>query len=118
MTRSLSYRLALLCALVLPLFTMAQQTGTIKGFVYEQESGEPSIFTPVSVVGTTLGATTDDQGYFSISRVPAGTHTLRIVYLGFDTLTKTLEVKANQIVNEKLYLKKTAIESSTPYCPR
>lgn len=110
MMRPIPFRLALLCALVLPLFSLAQQTGTIKGFVYEQETGEPSIFTPVSLVGTTLGATTDEQGYFSISRVTPGTYNVRIVYLGFDTLTKSVEVKAGQITTEKLYIKKTAIQ--------
>ncbi len=108
--RSITLRLVLLCTLALPLFSLAQQTGTIKGFVYEQETGEPSIFTPVSLAGTTFGATTDEQGYFSISRLPAGNYTVRIVYLGFDTLTKAVEVKAGQIVTEKLYLTKTAIQ--------
>ncbi len=100
----------LLCAaLVLPLFTQAQ-TGTVRGFVYEQETGEPSIFTPVSVVGGTMGAQTDENGYFSISKLAPGNYTLRIVYLGFDTLTQAVTVKADQITTEKLYLKKTAIQ--------
>lgn len=103
-------RLALLCALAIPLYSAAQQTGTVKGFVYEQATGEPSIFTPVTLVGTPFNATTDVQGYFSITKVPAGKYTLRIVYLGFDTLAKELEVKAGQITTEQLYLKKGAIE--------
>ncbi|MBL7983736.1 MAG: TonB-dependent receptor, partial [Flavobacteriales bacterium] len=102
-------RLSLLCALALPLLSLAQ-TGTIKGFVYEEDNGEPSIFTPVNLMGTTMGASTDDNGYFSISRIPPGNYTLRIIYLGFDTLTKQVEVKANQIVTEKLYIKKTATD--------
>ncbi len=109
MFRTLTHRLALFCALAFPLFAHAQ-TGTVKGFVYEQASGEPSIFTPVSLVGSPFSATTDVQGYFSISKVPAGKYTVRIVYLGYDTLTKEVEVKANQITTEKLFLKKGAIE--------
>ena len=106
--RSPFLRLALGCALVLPLFATAQ-TGTVKGFVYEQATGEPSIFTPVSLVGTPHNATTDVQGYFSISKLPPGKYTLRIIYLGYDTLTEQLDVKAGQIVTQKLYLKKGAI---------
>jgi len=102
------HRLALSCALALPLLAIAQ-TGTLKGFVYEHATGEPSIFTPVNLVGTTLHATTDVEGYFSITKIPAGKYTVRIVYLGYDTLTKEVEVRAGSITTEKLYLKKGAI---------
>ncbi len=109
MLRLLTHRLALLWALAFPLFAAAQQTGTVKGFVYEAATGEPSIFTPVSLVNTPFNATTDVQGYFSMTKVPAGKYTIRIVYLGFDTLAQTVDVKAGQITTEKLFLKKGAI---------
>ncbi|MBK9759787.1 MAG: TonB-dependent receptor [Flavobacteriales bacterium] len=109
MLRTIFRKLILFCALALPV-SMFSQTGTVKGFVYEQENGEPSSYTPVNLVGTTMGASTDDNGYFSISRIPPGIYTIRIIYLGFDTLTKQVEVKANQIVTEKLYVKKTATQ--------
>lgn len=109
--RSLFLRLALLCALVLPLSAMAQ-TGTVKGFVYDQSSGEPLIFAPVKLVGTAFNATTDVQGYFSISKLPAGKYTVLIdvAYLGFDTLERVVDVKAGQITSEQFYVKKGAIE--------
>ena len=109
MYRSPLHCLALAASLVVSTFCAAQ-TGTVRGFVYEAETGEPSIFTPVSVVGSTQGAQTDENGYFSISRLSPGNYTLRIVYLGFDTLTQAVTVKADQITTEKLYLKKTAIQ--------
>ncbi|MBL8000468.1 MAG: TonB-dependent receptor [Flavobacteriales bacterium] len=111
MTSSLMKRLALWMVLCLPMSALAQ-LGTVRGFVYEQETGEPAIFTPVSLVGagTTLGAETDVNGYFSISKVPAGKYTLRIVSLGFDTLSKALDVRKDQLITEKLYLSKSTIE--------
>jgi hypothetical protein len=106
MTRTAFQRLALCCALALPLFAIAQ-TGTVRGFVYDGSTGEPSIFTPVSLLGTTKhGAQTDVNGYFSISKVPAGHYTIRVVYLGFDTLTQEVDVKADDIVSVRLDLKK------------
>ncbi len=107
--RSLFVRVALLSALVLPLAALAQN-GTVRGFVYEAETGEPSIFTPVSLVGTTMGAQTDVDGYFSISKVPAGSYTIRIVYLGYDTLAQPVTIRAEGIETVKLYLKKGAIQ--------
>lgn len=110
MTRTVIHRLALSCALALPLLSLAQ-TGTVRGFVYEEATGEPSIFTPVSLRGATnLGAQTDVNGYFSISKVPPGHYTLRIVYLSFDTVSVEVDVKADQIISEKLYLKKASVE--------
>lgn len=110
MTRTVFHRLALVCALAFPLSALAQ-TGTVRGFVYEEATGEPSIFTPVGLRGaTTMGAQTDVNGYFSISKVPPGRYTLRVIYLGFDTLSMEVDVKADQIVSEKLYLKKSSVE--------
>lgn len=113
MIHTVFHRLVLACAMALPL-SMLAQTGTVRGFVYDESTGEPSIFTPVSLRGTTdHGAQTDVNGYFSISKVPPGHYTLRVVYLGFDTLSKEVDVKADQIQSEKLFLKKTSIEMKT-----
>src|SRR5690606_14530981 len=88
MSRPLLLRLALLCTLAVPLIAAAQ-TGTVRGFVYDESSGEPSIFTPVALRGATdHGAQSDVNGYFSISKVPPGSYSLQVIYLGFDTLQK------------------------------
>ena len=113
MSRTLIHRLALLCALAFPLYTLAQN-GTVRGFVYDEASGEPSIFTPVSLRGASdHGAQTDVNGYFSISKVPPGHYTLQVIYLGYDTLSKEADVKADKIQTENLYLKKGTIEMKT-----
>ena len=110
MTRTLLLRLVLLCTVALPLFALAQ-TGTVRGFVYDESTGEPSIFTPVGLRGATShGAQTDVNGYFSISKVTPGRYTLQVIYLGFDTLQKKVDIKADQIITEQLYLKKGSIE--------
>lgn len=103
-------RFALLFLLMLPLLAAAQN-GTVRGFVYDESTGEPAIFTPVSLWGATNhGIQTDVNGYFSISKVPPGAYTLRIVTMGYDTLTKAVDVKADQIITEQLYLKKATIQ--------
>src|SRR5690606_33113504 len=110
MSRPLLLRLALLCTLAVPLIAAAQ-TGTVRGFIYDEASGEPSIFTPVALRGATdHAAQTDVNGYFSISKVPPGPYTLQVIYLGFDTLRKAVEIRADQIVTEQLYLKKGSIQ--------
>lgn len=80
------------------------QNGTIRGFVFEKESGEPVIFTNVYLKGTTHGAATDVNGYFAISQIPPGDYLLLVTYLGFDSLKMNVSIKADQIMTENLYL--------------
>lgn len=84
--------------------------GTIRGFVYDKATGEPVIFTNVVIKGTSQGAATDVNGYYSISRLTPGTYTLMVTYLGYDTLEKAVTVGKDQIVTEKLFISKRAIQ--------
>lgn len=80
------------------------QDGTIRGFVYEKETGEPVIFTNVYLKSTTYGAATDVNGYFAITKIPPGVYTLMVTYLGFDTLQMEVSVSADEIILKKLYI--------------
>lgn len=82
------------------------QNATVRGFVYDAENGEPIIFTNVYLKGTAFGTTTDVNGYYSISKIPAGDYALTISYLGYDTLSEKISLTANQIITKKLYLTK------------
>lgn len=101
---------ALLALLIFFSITTYAQTGNIRGFAYEKETGEPAIFTNVYLKGTTIGTTTDVNGYFSISKVPPGSYTLMVTLFGYDTLATPVTVKENEIVTKKLYIKKSSIQ--------
>ncbi len=82
-------------------------TGTVRGFVYVKETGEPVLFTNVVLKGTSMGIATDVNGFFTISRIPPGNYTIMIVsVLGYDTLQQPITIKAGDILNQKLYLVK------------
>jgi len=98
--------LLILTALLIPQVVLAQN-GTLRGFVYEKESGEPVLFTNVYLYKTTIGAPTDANGYFAITRIPPGEYTLMVTYVGFDTLKIPITIKTNEIISEKLYLSKS-----------
>ncbi|MCK4289164.1 MAG: TonB-dependent receptor, partial [Bacteroidales bacterium] len=85
---------------------LSGQTATIRGFVYEKETGEPVIFTNVYLSNTTFGSATDVNGYYIISNIPAGSYELMVTNLGYDTLRMSITLKPDEIVNKKLYLKK------------
>ena len=66
---------------ILPNRTIAQAV-TIRGFVYEKETGEPVIFTSVYLYKTSYGAATDVNGYYAISLVPPGNYELMVTSVG------------------------------------
>ncbi|HXB40592.1 MAG TPA: carboxypeptidase-like regulatory domain-containing protein [Bacteroidia bacterium] len=90
----------------------AQNTGNIRGFIYTKDNGEPALFTSVYLKGTTLGASTDLNGFFSITKIPPGTYTLLATYLGCDTAKEEITVTKGQIINKKYYLAKAAVQLS------
>lgn len=95
-----------LLVLILLVFTNItfSQKGTIRGFVYEKENSEPIIFTNVYLLKTTHGASTDVNGFFTITQIPPGTYTLIVTYLGYDTIKLPITIKADQIINQKIYM--------------
>lgn len=84
------------------------QDGVIRGFVYEEDSGEPIIFTNVYLYKTSYGAATDVNGFFAISRIPNGDYTLMVTYLGYDTLRESVTIKGNTVLTKKLFLNKAS----------
>ncbi len=88
---------------------IAQKTGTVKGFIYNEETGEPEIFTNVYLEGTTFGSATDVNGYYSITKIPPGDYKLTVKSLGFETISESITVEGGRIVNKKLTLKKSQI---------
>jgi hypothetical protein len=84
------------------------QKATIKGFIYDKATGEPSIFTSVYLLKTTYGATSDVNGFFAITQIPAGNYTLIATFLGYDTLKIPVSLQKGDNLNKKLFLVKTA----------
>lgn len=91
-------------------FTSWAQTGEIRGFIYEEATSEPSIYTSVFLKGTSYGAQTNLDGFFSISRIPVGKYNLVVTSIGFDTIYQSIEIKTGDLISKKFYLKKSSIE--------
>jgi len=89
------------------------QNATVRGSVFEKSSGQPVLYTNVFLKGTSYGAVTDVNGYFTISKIPKGEYTLMVSYIGFDTLSQKINITdKNQIINLKLVLKKAMYQIS------
>lgn len=92
---------------------LAAQQGIIRGFVYEEETGEPAIFCNVILEGTTYGASSDVNGYFIISKIESGNYTIAVTYLGFDTITEQVKIESSAIIDKKFFLNKSSFRLGT-----
>ncbi len=95
---------------LLSLIAQAQDYGTLRGFVYEQETGEPVMFANVVLAGTTLGASTNIDGFFTIPQVPVGTYDALGLYIGYDTTTISVTIEKNKITTEKFYMTESSVQ--------
>jgi hypothetical protein len=84
------------------------QNATIRGFVYEKDNGEPMMFANVFLEGTTIGATTDGNGFYTMTKVPAGTYVLVATTMNFEAAKISITVKKDGIQTQKLFLKEAA----------
>ena len=102
-------RLLLVLGIVFTATLSFAQNNDIKGFVYEESTGEPVMFCNVFLKGTTMGCSTNENGYFNITRIPDGKYTMYITCVGFDTLTYPVSLANGQTINKKFTLKESSI---------
>ena len=98
---------------LLSLFAQAQDYGTLRGFVYEKETGEPVMFANVILEGTTFGASTNIDGFFTIAKVPTGTYNALGLYIGYDTAMVQVSIEKDKITTEKFYLGESSLQLTT-----
>jgi hypothetical protein len=96
------------CLLFVSLLGFSQYA-TIRGFVYNKSNGEPVAFSNVYLKGTTTGASTDLNGFFSINKINPGSYTLLVTNLEFDTISEKITVKAGEILSKKFFSDKGGI---------
>jgi TonB-linked SusC/RagA family outer membrane protein len=87
----------------------AQQAGTVQGIVLDASTNRPLPGAEVHIQGTTLRQITNEQGRYLMPNVPAGTHTLRMQLLGYNTITREFTVTAGQTTTVNLTVEPTAI---------
>src|SRR5438093_844811 len=72
------------------------QEGTVSGRVTDSLSGQGIAVATVSVAGTGLSARSGDDGRYRITDVPVGEHTVRVVRIGYSSVTKLVTVLSDQ----------------------
>ena len=71
------------------------QTGSVRGTI-ETADHQPIEFANISVKGTVLGASSDQDGKFIIENVPVGNYMLIVSSIGYTTINRSVAVAADQ----------------------
>ncbi|MBN1349162.1 TonB-dependent receptor [candidate division KSB1 bacterium] len=83
---------ALLLGFCLSGIIQAGTVGKISGRITDEETGDVLPMANVVIVGTTMGASSDLNGYYAILQVPPGTYKVKATMMGYKNTTMT-EVK-------------------------
>ena len=76
--------------------TAQTPTGAIEGRVTDAVTGQPLNDAAVFVAGTEFSALTDTEGRYSLSGIPTGEHTVKVVIIGYVTQERQVTVTAGQ----------------------
>jgi outer membrane receptor protein involved in Fe transport len=94
---------------VIPKITLAEETGSIYGMITDKDSEEPLVGVNLLVLGTTLGASTDNKGYYIIHNVPVGQRKIILRMMGYQSETLYVEVLRNKAVSLNSILEEEVI---------
>ena len=64
------------------------------------------MFCNVFLKGTTIGAATDINGMYNISKVEPGDYTLVVTYIGYDTTEINISVENGRILTKNIEINK------------
>ena len=91
--------------LLLSVNGFSQSGGVVRGFVYDKKTGEPLIGASVYLNDRTkYAAGTDVNGFFTLSKIPAGKYTLYAEVMGYGSVNKQVEIVVGRVINEKIFL--------------
>ncbi|HKI77631.1 MAG TPA: TonB-dependent receptor [Ignavibacteriaceae bacterium] len=104
--RVLLWSLTLL--VLIPSFTLLAQ-GTIKGKVTDAQ-GNAIPYANVFLIGTTMGAASDNNGDYSVSNVPEGDYTLRVSVLGYKKANYNVTVTSGVTTTQDVTLSQDVLQ--------
>src|SRR3989338_4048107 len=78
-----------------------QEKATLSGTIEEGSKGEELIGAVIQIKGQSIGAQTNEYGFYSIT-LPVGTYTFSISFYGYVTLDTTINLATSQQLNIQL----------------
>ena len=74
----------------------AQETASVSGFVRDATSGETLLLANVVLAGTSVGAATNNAGYYTLTGLEPGTYTVVATYIGYQRFREEVTLEPGQ----------------------
>jgi hypothetical protein len=102
--------LILLAGFLLAALSVSAQRTTLKGFVYDANTGQPIPFATISAETTTFGVSTDIQGYFHMEGIRPGIYKVQVRCVGYRPWTEYIDLEENRPVIRNFMLAPESID--------
>lgn len=99
----------LLLSIILWSAHLGAQTAKVEGHIQDKQ-GNPLEFVNVAIEGTTIGTTTNRDGFFSLAIPPGELLRLRISYLGFEPRAFSLRISQGEVRQLNITLEPSTTE--------
>lgn len=83
--------------------------GTIKGRIFDEESGESMPYTNVYISGSNIGTMAFTDGFYIMRGLQPGTYTVKASYISYGLGEKTVTLHAGEVINLDFHLEVHAI---------
>jgi hypothetical protein len=102
----------ILCCLAAPILAipLAAQTATVAGSLVNRETRSAVEGARVSIIGTSLGASSDAEGRFQLTGVPAGVRVMQVHAIGFAVASWVVQLDEGQNLHQVFELAPRALE--------
>lgn len=85
--------------------------GTLEGSILDIETKTPLIGVNIYIKSTQTGTTTDEEGNYKITNIPAGLVNVVFSYIGYESITKAdISIKPGKVVFLDVDMKSSSIE--------
>jgi hypothetical protein len=85
-------------------------TGRISGYLQDSNTGEPIMYANIVLEGTDIGTASDNYGYYVIPNVPVGDNVLKIMMMGYKTISVPINFSAREEIRQDFELKPAVIQ--------
>lgn len=73
--------------------------GAVRGFVKNTKNGEPALFVSVGLENTSYGTVTDENGYYSLTKIPAGNYIIIAKSGEFKEFKQSVTIENGKVFN-------------------
>ncbi|HLR25517.1 MAG TPA: carboxypeptidase-like regulatory domain-containing protein [Fodinibius sp.] len=94
--------------LLIPILSFAQSQATLRGTILDTNE-EPLAGANVLLMESSQGAASDADGRFEIDNIEPGSYTLRITFVGYQTLETDISFESGEVVDKNFTLQPRSV---------